>query len=77
MDLLVSFGLFRIYKHGKQRLGPLYREIGFGRPVVGVSTYRSWISASVNTPCMSMKKVMPETYIYCMYQPFITPIHIC
>jgi hypothetical protein len=64
MDLLVSFGLFRIYIHGKLRLDPLYHEIGSGRPVAGVSTYRSWISASVNTPCMSVKKVMLETYIY-------------
>jgi hypothetical protein len=74
MDLLVSFGLFRTYIHGKQRLGPLYHEIGSGRPIARVSMYRSWISASVNTPCMSMKKATPGTYIYCMYQPFITPI---
>jgi hypothetical protein len=64
MDLLVSFGLFRIYIHGKQRLGLLYHEIGSGRSVAGVSMYRSWISVSVNTPCMSVKKAMPGTYIY-------------
>jgi hypothetical protein len=77
MELLLYFGLFTTYIHGKQRLGPLYHEIGAGRPVAGVSTYRSRILASVNTPCVSVKKAMPGTYKYCMYQPFITPIHIC
>jgi hypothetical protein len=67
MDLLLSFGLFRIYIHGKQRLGLLYHEIGSGRPIAGVYMYRSWISASVNTPYMYVKKAMPGTYIYCKY----------
>jgi hypothetical protein len=40
---LFSFGLFRPYIHGKQRLGPLYHEIGSGRPVAVVSMYRSRI----------------------------------
>jgi hypothetical protein len=44
MDLLLYFGLFRTYIHGKQRLGPLYHEIGFRRPVARVFTYKSWIS---------------------------------
>jgi hypothetical protein len=61
MDIFLSFGLFSTYIHGKQRLGPLYHEIGFGRPVAGVSTYRSRISASVNNPCISVKKAMPGT----------------
>jgi hypothetical protein len=52
MELLLSFGLFRIYIHGKQKLAPLYHEIGSRRPVAGVSTYRSSISASVNNPCL-------------------------
>jgi hypothetical protein len=52
MDLLLYFGLFRTYIHGKQRLGPLYHEIGSDGPVAGVSMYRSWISASVNSPCV-------------------------
>jgi hypothetical protein len=63
MDLLLSFGLFRTYIHGKQRLGPLYREIGSSRPVVGVSTYRFWISASVNTPCMWRRPCPEHIYI--------------
>jgi hypothetical protein len=49
MDLYLYFGLFRTYKHGKQRLGPLYLEIGSDRPIAGVSTYRSWILPSVNS----------------------------
>jgi hypothetical protein len=36
MELLLYFGLFRTYIHGKQRLGPLYHEIGSGRPIAGV-----------------------------------------
>jgi hypothetical protein len=52
MYLLLYFGLSRTYIHEKQWLGPLYHEIGSDRPVVGVSTYRSWISASVNSPCL-------------------------
>jgi hypothetical protein len=35
MDLLLSFGLFWTYINGKQRLGPVYHEIGSGRPVAG------------------------------------------
>jgi hypothetical protein len=62
MDLLLSFGLFRIYINGKQMLGPLYHEIGSGRPVAGPSTYRSRILESVNSPCMSVKKAMPRTF---------------
>jgi hypothetical protein len=57
MDLLLYFGLFRTYIHGKQRLGPLYHEIGSDRPVAGVSTYISWISASVNTSGESRTKL--------------------
>jgi hypothetical protein len=63
MDHFISFGLFRIYVHEKQRLGPFYHEIGSGRPVAGVSLYRSRISASVNSPCMCVTKTMPGTII--------------
>jgi hypothetical protein len=52
MDLFLFFDLFRTYIYRNQRLGLLYNEIGSGRPVAGVSTYRSSISASVNTPCL-------------------------
>jgi hypothetical protein len=41
MDFLLCFGFFRTYVHRKQRLDPLYHEIGSGGPVAGVSTYRS------------------------------------
>jgi hypothetical protein len=57
------FGLFRTYVYGKQILGPLYHEIGSGRPVARVSTYRSRILPSINSPCMSVKNVMPGTFI--------------
>jgi hypothetical protein len=43
-------------------LGPLYDEIGSDGPVARVSTYRSRILPSVNSPCMSVKNVMPETF---------------
>jgi hypothetical protein len=33
MEFLLSFGLFKTYIHGKLRLGPLYHEIGSGRPI--------------------------------------------
>jgi hypothetical protein len=52
MDILLYFGLLRTYIYGKQRLGPLYHEIGSGRSAAGVSTYRSRISVSVNIPCL-------------------------
>ena len=38
MDFFLSFGLFSTYVHGKKRLGLLYRKIGSGRHVPGVST---------------------------------------
>jgi hypothetical protein len=63
MDLLLYLGLFRTYIHGKQRLGPLYHGIGSGRPVVRVSTYRSWISPSVNNPCLWRRPCPGPTYI--------------
>jgi hypothetical protein len=62
IDFLLYFDLFRTYVHGKQRLGPLNHEIGSGRPVAGVSTYRSRILPSVNSPCMSVNKAMPGTF---------------
>jgi hypothetical protein len=61
--LFALFWFFRTYVHGKQRLGPLYHEIGSGRPIAGVSTYRSRMLPSVNGPCMSVKKAMPGTFI--------------
>jgi hypothetical protein len=63
MDVFLSFGLFRTCVHGKQRLDPLYHEIGSGRSVAGVSSYKSGILPSVNSPCMSMKSAMPGTFI--------------
>jgi hypothetical protein len=62
MDVLLYFGLFRTYVHEKQMLGPLYHEIGSGSSVAGVSTYRSRILPSVNSPCMFVKKAMPGTF---------------
>jgi hypothetical protein len=63
MNFLLSFGFFRIYVHGKQRLSPLYHEVGSGRLIAGVFTYRFMISASVNSPYMCVKKAMPGTFI--------------
>jgi hypothetical protein len=62
MDLLLFLFRIYIYIYVKKRLDPLYHEIGYGRPVAGVSTYRSRISASVNSPCFSVKKPMPGTF---------------
>jgi hypothetical protein len=61
--LISFFWFFRTYVHEKQRLDPLYHEIGSSRPVAGVSTYKSRILPSVNSPCMFLKKAMPGTFI--------------
>jgi hypothetical protein len=52
MDFSLYFGLFRTYIHGKKRLDSLYHEICSGISVAGVSTYRSRILPSVNSPCV-------------------------
>jgi hypothetical protein len=69
MDLFLYFGLFRTYIHGKLKLGPLYHEIGSGRPVSGVSMYRSSISASVNSPCLLRRPCSGPIYIACTNLP--------
>jgi hypothetical protein len=64
IDILLHFGLFRTYIHEKQRLGALYHEIGSDRPVAGVYTYRSWISASVNNSWWFKRPVAQDLYIF-------------
>jgi hypothetical protein len=53
----------------KQRLCPLYHEIGSGRPIVGVYTYRSSISAIVNSPCLWRRPCPGPIYIACTNLP--------